>query len=442
MRKYIPVFLFIVTVGSGPGSAADRASRSAGAWQPPLDSSVTTTDSAAALGLPEVLALVARDNPVLLAGQWKEEAARGTLRQAGAWPNPELEAEIEEFGLDAPGWRESEVTLLLSQEFEPFGQRGARKGVAGAGLSAARWQARVAAFDLYLDTRLRFYALVHAQQRVNLARESLQLAQAITEDIARRIEQGAALQSELMLARLESHRASLALTEARGGQQSARSELAALWGGEPSLVTVTADSLAVAFDSLSDEQVSRLVDSSRAVLNYQQEINLTRARQSLAAAEARPSLTLTGGYKRIRSDRSNSLVLGVALPLPLFNRNRGTTASLDAEGRMLEYEREQARLSAVAALRSGLTHMRQLVNRYRAIDTLLLPAAEATWEEFDRAHRTGRIPYTSLLEIERTLIELRFEHADIRFAIREQQVALERLIGRPLHTANTQETER
>ena len=154
--------LAVLAFVGGTAFAAD------GRFQPPFDS-VSSVEDSGLLVLDEVLSLVATANPTLRALGWRNEAARGRLLQAGLWPNPELDAEIEEFGWDAPGVKESEIAFSLAQEFEFFGQRGARKGVAQAEMGAIETQTRISAYDLYLETKHRFYTLFHAQDRLLLS---------------------------------------------------------------------------------------------------------------------------------------------------------------------------------------------------------------------------------------------------------------------------------
>ena len=175
--------------------------------------------------LPQVLRLVAAQNPTLRSLRFRNDEAQAELTQARLWPNPELEAEFEEVGWDAPGFSESEMTVALSQEFELFGQRGARKKLAQVGFDATKLATRISAFDLYLEVKARFFALVHAQRQYILADSSVFLAGGVAQNIAYRMDKGAALQSELLLARLELQRAQLTREESRQDLETAQAWL-------------------------------------------------------------------------------------------------------------------------------------------------------------------------------------------------------------------------
>jgi cobalt-zinc-cadmium efflux system outer membrane protein len=408
------------------------------AWQAPFDTLTSgVPDASVGLTLEDALRLVASKNPSLKALVYRQKASRAELDQAGLWPNPELEAEVEEVGWDAPGFEKSEMTVLLSQEFELFGQRGARRHVAQAGIEATKLEARISAFDLYLEVKSRFFALAHAQKGLVLADSSVALTAGILDDISYRFEKGAALKSELMLARLELERANLDRTESRQDLRSAQGKLVALWGESAERISVVASDEPDFRSVLRDlPRLHGRADSSREALLLQSETQFIEAEKELAIAEAKPTISLVGGYKRLRADGSNSVLFGFGVPLPLWNRNQGRTASLEAQMQTLEFEKQRAQLEALADIRSGTEILSQLVERHAAFDSILLPTADEAYNAMKIANEAGLLPFINLLDAERSLIELRFAHNDVLLAIREEVIALERLTGVILSTTS------
>ncbi len=424
------LFLFCIFIATG----LPRGSFGSESWSTPFDTAAAVADPAAgALSFSDALRLTAAKNPTLKSLAFERLAAQAELEQAGLWSNPELELEFEEFGWDAPGWGESEMTLAIAQEFEFFGQRGARKGLARAEIDATDWQARVTAFDLYLEVKGRFYELAHAQRRLELSRASVQLAEEVVTSIGFRTEKGAALQSDLLLAQLEGQRARLTLDEAQQQVAVAAAALAVLWGGEVSDLAVNAEE-EPDFGALLRQVASfeQSLDSTREVARLHRSSDIVRAEQVLAAAEGRPTVTLSGGVKRLEEPNANSFLLGVSLPLPLFNRNQGTRDKLDARLRSLDFQIDRERLQSAAGIGSQTSLLRQLVRRHDALDSLLLPTAQDAFEQLRQAYEAGRLPYTQLLEARRILYELTLEHNDLLLAIHEQTISLESLAGVPL----------
>ncbi len=421
-------------------SVGTCSTMSATRWEAPFDTVSTVPAKDTLLTLRRALVLTASGNPVLPALAAQREAAQSRLRQAGLWPNPELESEIEEIGGDAPGLRELEMTVSLTQELELFGQRRARERAAHTNIAATDLNARFSAFDLYLDVKRRFHVLAHAQMKLRLAELSVTLHQDITDDIDFRISEGAALPSELLLARLELQRAEMAIYEARQELESARLSLVSLWGGDPTGITVDY-SAEPDFSQVLDRlaEFDQLVDSSRLIVEIGRDVELVRAERRLAVAEAKPGITLSGGYRRLRADGFDSFLFGVSMPLPLFNRNQGTSAALDAQLRSLEYERRRASHEVAASIRAGRARLRQLIQQHDILDADLLPTAEAAYEMLRRTYDAGRVAYASLLEASRSLVDLRFEHNDILLIIHEQIVELENITGIALQLDQSEE---
>lgn len=408
----------------------------AGRWQAPFESGSdyrATGDSA--ITLPQALELVSRNNPALRSIEYRIASARYEIDQAGLYPNPELEAELEDILWDAPGLKEPEMTIKLSQELELFGRRGARKSLARAGMESTRWEATSNAFDLYLETKRRFHTLAHAQRRNRLLEDQVQLAQAVAENIEFRIEKGAGLRSELLLAQLELSRIELDLSESQQDLRVAQSSLVSLWGGElgnVSILTGNEPDLAGLLDRLDDSDIS--VDSTRGLLSLNRRAEILGAERSMAAARARPSLTLSGGFRRLEAEGSNTLLFGVSLPLPVWDRNQGALKSIEAEHKAVEYDMRQAAIQARADIEAAMIHLHQLDKRHRTVDQQLLPTAESVYQTLEEDYQAGRLPYTSLLEAERALLELRQEHADLLLQIQQQVINLEYVTGLVLTT--------
>ncbi len=417
----VALTLLLVMALTGPASGTDR-------WEAPFAVDSTVGDEDSTLTLQAVLHLVAARNPLLPSLLFRLEAANGGIIQAGIKPSPELESEIGNVGWDAPGTSEAEISVSLSQEFELFGKRGARKRVAEVEQQEVEFEAQVDAFDLYLDTRGRYYRLAHAQEQYHLSEISVELADDIVATIRQRIDKGVALQSELLLARLELKRAKLARADAAMDIETARIELTSLWASDFAGVSVVA--LAeLDYGSILNRVSETLADSTRELLALDRYQERLKAERQLAVAEARPNLTLSGGVKRVTADGSKSLMFGLALPLPFGNQNRGTLRSLDADIQRIDFERQQARLLSTTAVASGVARLRQLTHRHVALHDELLPTAEEAYQTIQMLYQSGRLPYTSLLEANRSLVELRFEHNDMMLALREQIITLERLGG-------------
>jgi cobalt-zinc-cadmium efflux system outer membrane protein len=419
--------LFVVCLLMFSGFAGDLVAGDQ--WQDPFRSAPEQSDSSPdSLTLVRVLSLVAEANPTLKAGLKQIEAAEGLLTQAGLWSNPELEVEMEEVGWDAPGLQESEITVMLSQEIELWGNRKNRRQVAQRELEAIQLETQIAAHDIYATTAERYFTLSHTQSGVVLAQDAVDLAADIAESARMRVNMGAAMQSELLLGQLEMATAELQLAEAISEMHIARTELASLWQSEASDIVVAETDIDLAVVAQVDDLQS-LLEGSREVRSLEAEAALTDAELDLERSGAKPNLSISGGYKRIEADGSNSFVFGVGLPLPFLNRNQGSIRSLEARKGALRLSRQQALVTARAKFETSRRRIEQQVSRYRTIKTQVLPKAEETYFSLKSAYDKGKLPYSTLLEAQRMLLYLRFELNDIDLTIKHEIVTLERLLG-------------
>lgn len=398
-------------------------------WQKPFDSdNETVIPTGDPLALETVLNLVAQANPGLKANRKQVEAMVGLVNQAGLRPNPELEIEFEEVGWDAPGFNESEIGIVLSQEFELWGKRKKRKKLAKSELAATEFETIVSGFELRVETMENFYTLVHAQRQVVLAYQANEIAEAIVSTTKTRVEKGAALSAELLLAELELEQTKLELARVNNKLHIAKRNLASMWKSDGSR-------LIAAEPKLDKSIISRIaglqpfVKNNREVTALEHESKILRSELAVEKSEGKPNLTFSGGIKRLQADETNSFIFALGIPLSFFNRNQGTVYSLGTQSEAIRLAKEQAQLNAEAEFLSLEQNLRQLFSRHNSIDTLSLPLSEKAYRSLNDAYKLGRIPYSTLLESERSLVDLRFELNDLELEIRKEIGSIERLLG-------------
>ena len=400
-----------------------------GQWKFPIPSPPPPSDS---LTFETVLHRIAQSNRQLMAVDERKGGLAGMIEQSGAWPNPAVEFNVEEFGGSLPGFSESELTFSLSQEFELWGKRKARRQAAEVEAEAVRLEADMAAFDIYTDASLRFYELLYAQKHLWLIQKAHELILNMV-DLARlRVEKGAALISELHMAELEAVRNTVELNKAEMELNNAKRNLASLWNG-------TSDEIKAVSDSTRPPELPELayllglVDGSRDIMTRDVQRETIRAMIQSARMETRPSIELSAGLKHLSMDNHNAFMVGVALPLPLFNRNRGQLNYLHSQAGAVEHEKEQALTRTEMEIINLHEQARQLQSRLDNLHQELIPKAEETFAALDEAYQKGKLPYLTMLEGERMLLELQRDRNETLLEYQCQIVALEKILGVTLH---------
>ena len=356
-------------------------------------------------------------------------AAEGQTIQAAVRPNPNLSLETEDIAGSGPynGLSLSQTTLSVSEALEIGGQRTARIAAAGAGVNAARAQREQTRADFAYDLAVAYVTAELAGRRVDLATEALNRAQE-DERAAR------ALVNAGREADLRAVQANAATTAAQADLETARADFAEglvrLSGlvGAPQSYSGVSQSLLDMARSLKPPPVEP-VSVSPAVRAAEAVRNAVAQRVTVERTRATPDVTVSLGVRRIGGQNANTMVAGVAVPLPLFNNNSGAIATATAELAAADARLNAVRLNAEADWRAASSQA-------LAADRRLGAAAEAETAA-DEAYRlarvgydAGRTPLVELLAARRSLTEAQMRGLDARMARIRAEATLARLTGR------------
>lgn len=419
-------------------SGATRAQTGSGAppLLPPLyhesgvqEDLVAPVDSV--ISLSSALQLAITQNPQVWAARAQIAAAQGRLQQSQYRPNPELSTEIEDFGRKNESGP-AQTTIGVEQPFELFGKRGARRAVAEAELSAEQYAAQLSLQDLYQTVASAFITVLATHDNVALAKQRLELARKIEEAVGVKVSDGAVPKAELLRAQSATKLGEIDLASSEAMATQARLALAALWGSSDANFRV---------DGSLDEWLANAavgtarlsIDDNPVFAVLQAQMRAREADIKLSKASGKPDLNLGAGYRRLHDDGSNSFLVWASVPLPLFNRNKGSVA--EATARMTQSEAELAatrqRLDGeLRQLLVGLQTQRELIVMLRE---QVIPPAQQAMEEIDLAYRLGSQPYINVLDAQRTLSELQGQLIDALVAGANAAIGIEQLTGHRLN---------
>lgn len=182
--------------------------------------------------LAEAIAQALARSPRLLAAHKGTLAARGELDQAGAWPNPEIEAGVENFAGSSSyrSFDSAEINYSVSQQIPLTGKIAAREAITSAALAAATIEEQAVRQDIIRDTTIAFMTAAAAEANVEIAREQKDLAADILQTVSRRVSAAAAPLIQKSRSEVENASAVLALDKAHRERDAARQALAAVIG--------------------------------------------------------------------------------------------------------------------------------------------------------------------------------------------------------------------
>lgn len=384
------------------------------------------------LTLEQVLTLATTRSPEIAAAESEVRAREGRLLQAAARPNPELSGTTENLGGDAAESGGVQSTLQIGQRLELGGDRAARIAAASAGRDLGRWDLESRRLDVIGRARRAFFDVLAAQRRVELADDTVRLAEEVRNTVAARVEAG-------KVSPIEDTRADVALaaerierSRAASDLAAARSRLAATWGSTSARFARVAGDLDATPAVPSLDTVAAQVERNPEVARWTSEIAEREAMLRLERARSVPDVTVGGGYRHFELG-SGAAVVTASIPLPLFDRNRG--AQTEARERISRAQDEQ---------RSAIVRLRQLVEEthsslvraeaeVRNLREQVVPGAESVYAAVSEGYRLGKFGYMEVLDARRTLAAVRAQLAQAQFELHRASADLQRLTAAPVN---------
>lgn len=420
-------------IAGGPVIAADRVfaakpeTLTYGLGEAEKTSTVTLT-------LVQALALALKHNPELSAFSHELRAGEGTVLQAGALPNPVLELAGDNLGnsrVQQDGDRTE--SIQIGQLIELGGKRSARIRIAEAGRDLANWDYEARRIDVLMQTSQHFIDMVAAQQAAQLAGESLRLAQDVAGAVGKRVLAGKVSPIEETKARLALSAAQIETEQIKRQLATARKNLASMWADpEPSFERVTGnlDTLPALPDY---QQLAARINSNPDLARWSTEIARRQATVDAEKAKAVPDVTVSVGKKRFSQFEDHAYMLGISIPLPLFDRNSG--GILEANRRLDKAGDEQraAQNRLLTALAQGFQRLSAIRTEVETLRNDILPGAQSAYAGAATGYQLGKFGILDVLDAQRTLFQARTQYLKALTDYHRGHNEIERLTGGPLN---------
>jgi len=419
----------------------------AGAWArvtAAQDGPRSATKDAGPLNADAVVRRALAASPEVREARDRLAALAGRRATAGVWlpSNPTVSATLATRRRQAPDPASAlNWNVMLSQELELAGQRGARVATVDAEAAAQARRVGVAEQEIAAGALTAYYEAIAAREGLLIAADLAQTAQALAAFAEGRAKEALVAGIEADVARAEATRIGLARFEAERRLTDSRSALAILLD-----VDVDADPLTLPdvlptgtpapLDSGSlEDQALRLRGELAAA---QMESKVLEGRLALVRRERIPNLTVSAFAERGEID-DRILGIGLSVPLPLpapVGRTRAgeiaeTLAQLRAAQSSTELVRRRVRLE-VARARAALRARQGAAGLF---DGTLLARARADLASLREAISARQLPLREGLQWQRSLIELLQADIGARLGRTLAWVDLRRVVGLPLVAA-------
>ena len=360
---------------------------------------VAQASGSASSSAPVTLAALLRDapraHPLVLAAEARLRAARGARATAGALVNPSLTYQVENLGFPGaapPSGIDRETSIYGTLPLDPLWQRGARVERARNDILAAEADVVNIRRIVALDGARAFHRVALAQASVLASADVIVELDSLIRFTGARVREGATPEGDLLRLQVERERlgADQSLQEAE--LALARGSLLAYLPSDatrpaPSLADArTTDASATRPEPTSGRVTSAALSRSAAAADLalgRPDVIAARSRALAAESEVGLQRALsvrqlgaTFGTKTIGS--AHTMIAGITLPIPLFDRNRGEIERARGQSAALVEELRWTERRARGELAGAYEAARVLEERVRALDSNFVARAEAS----------------------------------------------------------------
>ena len=372
-------------------------------------------------------------NPRLTAAERDIGIATGRRIQAGAIPNPELSAELDDsFGSGRyRGTRSAETTLQLSQVVELWSKRDARIAAGAAEVDAATWQRRATRLEILSETAIAFFAVLGAQRRVEILSEQVTSLGRLTPLLQRRVDAGAASPAETGRATIAADLVRVDLERTRGTLASARRDLAVLMGDSvPKFASAAGRSVAIG-RAPPFSTVLAAIDANPALMRWTAVRAQRNAELLIARLKPIPDVKVSGGWRHYNETGDNAVRLGLSVAIPIWDQNRGDIFA--AEQNLDKMRAEQAANRAALVLVAGRAYdtLSASLRELQILRNSTIPTARTAADAIQEGYGQGRFTLLEVLDVLGSVGQASLREQEAQQNLHTAIATIEGLVGNP-----------
>ena len=305
--------------------------------------------------------------------QTQQQIATANIKQAKLWTNPELSVSQTGFGSN----QDQELSIGVSQRLDIFGERKSAQRLAQLSKDQSDLNQRIYQAQLELAVKYQWSQLAIFELERNVVQEQLNVSEENLNAIQKRYQAGSVAQVDVDRARLSHAENARLYRQADLQVQIAKQQLSNLWGDADKSIRIGLNPQSL-WPSSTHQQVQEyladnLFEKSRQLLVVQANATVAQLK-----ASARPNPTVNLGVNRTRSPETstdNALVVGVSIPLNIFNRQQYGVQIAQAKQDLLSRQQEFYLRQNALQVGTLLTELQGLEVQFKAVDESQIPLA-------------------------------------------------------------------
>jgi len=158
-------------------------------------------------------------------------------------------------------------------------------------------------------------------------------------------------------------------------------------------------------------------------------IQQNEASVGLEKAQRIPDLDVSIGSQYDAGVRERVNLVGVSMPIPLFNRNQGNVLAASRRADQARDLRNATELRLRTETRQALDLWQTANTEVRAFNQQILPAAQSAVDSATRGFEMGKFNFLDVLDAQRTLIAARTQYLTATAQATDAWVRIERIYG-------------
>lgn len=305
--------------------------------------------------------------------QAQQQIATANIKQAKLWTNPELSVSQTGFGSN----QDQELSIGVSQRLDLFGERKSAQRLAQLSKDQSDLNQRIYQAQLELAVKYQWSQLAIFELERNVVQEQLKASEENLNAIQKRYQAGSVAQVDVDRARLSHAENARLYRQADLQVQVAKQQLSNLWGDADKSIRIGLNPQSL-WPSSTHQQVQEYLADNLFEKSRQLQVLQAKATVAQLKASARPNPTVNLGVNRTRSPETstdNALVVGVSIPLNIFNRQQYGVQIAQAKQDLLSRQQEFYLRQNALQVGTLLTELQGLEVQFKAVDESQIPLA-------------------------------------------------------------------
>ena len=386
------------------------------------------------LTLEQAAAATLLNNPKLKAFALDKRISEARELQAAAPPNPELGVEIENFGGsgDYNSFDSAETTFELSRIIELGGKLEKRKNAASLDTELADLEYQSAKLEVLTELAIAYIDTAAMQKKALMLDELVKLADSVHVSVSKQVQAGKGTAVDTAKAAIEAASAKMEHQQALRQLEYSKKLLASYWAAdEPLFDSVKAD-FKVDGQLPDFEKLRGLMRNSPRLLKLQTEITKSKAVADMEKAYSKPDITISGGVKMFNDTNDSAFVVGISIPLPVSDINRGKrleAAHNLAKSYELQRQQQIETGNVFNEIQANLTN--SLSTAMELADNIL-PQTQQILDASQKAYTEGKAGYMEVLDTQRMYLEKQTEYIEAASQYHKSVALIEGVTGQVL----------